>query len=409
MTGHTEKQHKMLILGAIDAGQPNACVLHLFSMALAFLKLGHHVEVVIPKPPGGHIAMDLGDSQLTVHQKLSAKSLSLPNSFNNLFWLPWLLFHVKRHQIDIVYSRLNAFSFITNACLRLFTSAQIISEHNGWVEDEVQALKYPKWLAWLERRFQICDARFAHLIRVVVPGIKDLLVHAGISEQKIFVVGNGTNTAHIHPLDRQSVMTQLKLDPSLFYIGFIGHLAAWQGVDLAILAFAQIVSKNPNARLLIAGDGPERHTLEQLTKKLKLTNRVHFLGSIALSRSNLVINAFDIAIAPFTAMRNSRIGLSPLKIRDYAAAGRPVVAADVPGIRESTSSDWLITHTVDQETDLCDKICSLISTPNRLKQMGECARQFAVTRYDWSQIATDTLYEIENRIRIKEKDLVAIS
>ena len=60
----------------------------------------------------------------------------------------------------------------------------------------------------------------------------------------------------------------------------------------------------------------------------------HFLFAGAVPQDKVVffINAMDVCVAPFTRKRNERIGLSPLKIYDYLACGKPIVASDINGV-----------------------------------------------------------------------------
>ena len=137
---------------------------------------------------------------------------------------------------------------------------------------------------------------------------------------------------------------------------------SWQGVDIAIAAMDRL-RDIPHLELLIAGDGPERGHLESLAADLGLAERIRFLGYVPRDQALAVINGFDVALAPFTRERNAEIGLSPIKIRDYAAAGRIVVAADIEGVRELSEAGWLFPHVSDDADDLARVIRRVIAIP----------------------------------------------
>ena len=107
-----------------------------------------------------------------------------------------------------------------------------------------------------------------------------------------------------------------------------------------------------------------------------------------------MINAFDVAIAPFISRRNSAIGLSALKLRDYAAAGRAVVAADLPGIADHAEAGWLVLHRPDDPQDLADKVEALLADPVRRKEMGDTARRYAEANFGWTRTAGTILEHI---------------
>lgn len=114
-----------------------------------------------------------------------------------------------------------------------------------------------------------------------------------------------------------------------------------------------------------------------------------------LDNANGTINAFDIALAPFIAAFNAEIGRAALKIRDYAASARPVVAADIPGLHPFAEAGWLLTHTPD---DLAENIAVLLADPERRERMGKAARAYAQAHFPWRQAAGKILAEAEEMI-----------
>lgn len=397
---------KILLFGSFEASGSNATLIHLFSIAEAWQKMGFNVEVLIPKPCNGKLAIGVEDISFQLHQKYSARSLYLPNCLSGLINVAWIINHVRRNQINLIYSRMNVLSYISSLFLRLFTEAIIVTEHNGWLSDEIASLgKARKVSKKIFELFQIWDAKIAHFVRVVTPGIKNLLVQNKVNPERILVQGNGTQTNWFFPLPREECIQQLNLAPDLFYIGFIGNLVAWQGIDLSLRAFSIVFKSFPQARLLIVGGGSELHNLKKIATKLNMSNYVKFIGEIPVLDANKYLNVFDIAIAPFIKERNNTIGLSPLKIRDYAAAGRPVVCADILGISESTSSNWVLLHEPDCEKDLADKLIYLIMNPIVRQNMSKSAREYALSHYSWDTVAKNILSEITANI-ITEKGIL---
>jgi glycosyltransferase involved in cell wall biosynthesis len=222
--------------------------------------------------------------------------------------------------------------------------------------------------------------------RCVTVGIANLLAQHGVPENKLIVIGNGVDTDEMRPLPgTESSPTGSNI--GVKRLGFIGGLVNWQGVECAIQAMAQLRDIE-GLELLIAGDGPERLKLEALAKKLTLTGRVHFLGYVPREKAVDVINSFNIALAPFTRRRNDEIGLSPIKIRDYAATGRIVVAAQIDGIKELAADGWLFTHRPDDPKDLANIVRQLLRCPAQERvALSRRARAYAKAHFDWRQIS----------------------
>lgn len=109
-------------------------------------------------------------------------------------------------------------------------------------------------------------------------------------------------------------------------LGFVGFVRDWHGIDAIIRAMADDALA---LSLTIVGDGPVRPDLERLADETGLTGRVRFTGVIPNEAVPDALAGFDIALLPKAVPY-----ASPLKIFDYMAAARPIVAPDQPNIRE---------------------------------------------------------------------------
>ena len=88
-------------------------------------------------------------------------------------------------------------------------------------------------------------------------------------------------------------------------------------------------------KYLIVGDGGGlKKSLQTRVEKYNLKQEISFLGHIKHQDIVHYINAFDVAVAPFTGERNKLIGLSPLKLYEYLACGKPVIASRIEGVSE---------------------------------------------------------------------------
>jgi glycosyltransferase involved in cell wall biosynthesis len=116
-------------------------------------------------------------------------------------------------------------------------------------------------------------------------------------------------------------------------IGYAGHLYPWKGVHLVIEALAAL----PDTRGLIIG-GHEGEgdlgRLRELVDQLDCTSRVTFTGRVAPVDVAPLLKQADVLTLPNPASAISTAFTSPLKLFEYMAAGRPIVASDLPSIRE---------------------------------------------------------------------------
>lgn len=209
---------------------------------------------------------------------------------------------------------------------------------------------------------------------------RDDLVRRGIPAETIQVIYNGVDVSSLRPaLNERS---------ELPLFSYLGRLKRYKRVDIVIKAFALL--DRPNARLEIAGKGDDRERLEQLVSKLKLDDRVRFLGFISeREKGNLLRRSW----ATVLASPKEGWGISNL---ESAACGTPVIAADSPGIRESViDGDTGFLVPGSDVAAYAAAMRGLVESPELVATLGASARRFAEI-FTWDRAATETLAHLEH-------------
>ncbi|MGB9857720.1 MAG: glycosyltransferase family 4 protein [Dictyoglomaceae bacterium] len=147
---------------------------------------------------------------------------------------------------------------------------------------------------------------------------KKLLIKMGLSEKKIVLIHNG--------ISEVLEVKDLPIKINGFIIGTIARLAKSKGINYLISAFSILEKKYNNIKLVIIGDGEERENLERLAKKLKVENKVYFLGSIPNAR--YYIKNFQIFVLP------SLFEFLSISILEALSSKVPVIATRVGGTPE---------------------------------------------------------------------------
>lgn len=298
--------------------------------------------------------------------------------------VPRFLVHLLRQKPDVVYMRLGMVSALYAIATRLVfgNRIKIFTEHNGWIGPEALTSGKPAALAFVGQLMQQWSAHCSHRVRAVSSGIKSYLVSLGIREDKVVVIGNGTDTDHFRPHDT----------PPRYDIGFTGNLARWQGLEWLLDAFALVLDRIPEASLAIAGAGPEEHNLQARIQKYGLSNHVHLLGPVAYEQISDIINQCRICVAPkmqFVHAQNHQVtySYSPLKIRDYAACGKPIIASRIPGLEEIETAHFGLLIPPGDTPALAEGIIRLLTDPSSCHAMGLNARAYAESHYAWRMTA----------------------
>ncbi len=315
----------------------------------------------------------------------------------------YLLYSCIKNRPDVLYLRQNSFPFFPIILCNILKIPSIV-EVNGLVLDELKVNPDSKSIAYrvfsyLALRSEKLNYRYCNKIVSVTDKLKEELVKLySVPEEKVFVINNGANTDLFKPLDKKQVKAKLGLESSTKYVCFVGHLAAWQGVEFLIYASPLILEKCPDIRFLIVGDGVMRDKLLELASELGLSDKFVFTGRVPYECVPLYINAADVCVAPFIRERNSKIGLSALKTYEYLACGKPIVASSIPGVKDLIeSSGGGISVTPEDPEEMATAIVKLASEDSTRALMGEKGRKYVLKTHSWDGVARKIL-EICNDI-----------
>ena len=215
--------------------------------------------------------------------------------------------------------------------------------------------------------------RSADRVLAVTEVLKSMIVARGVAPERVVVIPNGIDPGRFADLPEPA------RDPAEVVLGFVGFVRTWHGLDAVIKAMAAYAGP-PRLRLVIIGDGPARPELEALTASLGLGERVSFPGIAQPADVPRLVAGFDIALQPKVVAY-----ASPLKVFDYMAAGRAIVAPDQPNIREILADGQTALLFDPAVPDaMWQAIHRLIREPELRHRLGAAARRELDTRnYTW--------------------------
>ncbi len=189
-------------------------------------------------------------------------------------------------------------------------------------------LTFPPLAGWVERRIW----RKADLVVAVSESLGRHLQKAGVAPTCICVLPNASDPRLFHPdLESDSVRKRFNLD-GRYVIGFVGTFRPWHGVDLLLEGFEELHREDSSTHLLLVGDGPLRPDYEEKVRKMNLQGAVTFAGGVAHEEVPRYLAAMDVAVAPYPAVKD--FYYSPLKLFEYMAVGRAVVASRIGQVAE---------------------------------------------------------------------------
>jgi len=298
-------------------------------------------------------------------------------------------------KFDIIYTRNQSFVFLTKILFLNIYNKKLIFELNGIAKDERKLIScnskgsQNSSIDFIKEFIFKKSIRTPYKIIAVTSGIKKYLHDEyDINNEKIVVINNGANTDQFKPMDSNESRNKLELDPTKDYVCFVGNLAAWQGVEYLIQAAPLILSKCPNVNFLIVGDGIMKDKWMKLAKNSGSFDKFIFTGSIPHERIPLYINSSNVCVAPFIVSRNAKIGLSALKMYEYLACGKPVVASDIQGVGDLLrKSNGGIAVIPEKSSNLAEGIIKLLRNEQLQKEMGYNGLEFVLMNHSWACVA----------------------
>lgn len=221
---------------------------------------------------------------------------------------------------------------------------------------------------------------------VISGGIRDELIRAGIPASKILVARDAVDFDQFNiALSKRECRQKLQLPQASKIVAYTGHLYAWKGVRV----LAEAVSMLPSGieAYLVGGTSDD---VLRFKEKYQFPN-LHVVGWQDPGQVPLWLRAVDLLVLPNSA--REKIGAlytSPLKLFEYMASGTPMIAADLPAVREIIDDSHAIFFDPDDSRMLAEKILEGFENyADRVERAR--AAQTEAKKYSWENRARETL------------------
>ncbi len=211
--------------------------------------------------------------------------------------------------------------------------------------------------------------------RIIVHSASYARTSRALQGRPLAVVPSTVDTDRFHPRSDDAALRRELRAEGVPVVLFVGRLVPHKGVEDLILALLDLP---PPTLLVVAGDGPRRAALERLAASQGLLSRVRFVGAVSdedLPRYHAIS---QVVVLP----SNNRLEGFGLAIVEAMASGRPVIVADVPGVRDviENGRDGLLAEPL-MSTDIAHRCRQLLNDPALREALGRSARESAVQKY----------------------------
>jgi glycosyltransferase involved in cell wall biosynthesis len=237
---------------------------------------------------------------------------------------------VREHRPDCLYERYNLY-LPAGVWLKRRFGLPMLLEVNAPIFEErskYHGIALPRFARWTET----FAWRGADRVLPVTGVLARRVIDAGVPEHRIAVIPNGIDWSKFGMVpDRDEAKSRLGLSGRVV-LGFTGFMREWHGLERVVDLIAQ--HRHQPWHLLLVGEGPARASIEQRARELNVQDRVTLTGVVARDKVADYVAAFDVALQPDVVDY-----ASPLKLFEYLALARAVVAPDKPNIREVLTHD----------------------------------------------------------------------
>lgn len=249
-----------------------------------------------------------------------------------------LRWRIARRPADVIYVRDAVCAAWLALLARYVVGAQVVYEIHDLEAQNPSANSGPitRRLAPLVDRFALRHAdRVVSLTRTFADLLRDR--PALTPNGPIAVIPDAYDDGQFFPRDRAEARAALVLPADAFIVAYTGLTWKYHGVDRAVDAFALLLENVPAARLLLVGGrDSEREEIRALSARLGIADAVQIVPPVAPGASVRYVAAADAVVFADTVSKESA---SPLKFFEYAACARPIVAVDLPALREILPDD----------------------------------------------------------------------
>jgi len=250
-------------------------------------------------------------------------------------------------------------------------------------------------LSGLARRLEIRTFKKCDVLVCISGTLKEIIVReAGIPPAKVMVVPNAVDSEVFNP-----ETCEPKRIFAGFTVGYVGGLYPRQGLELMIEALSELRAEGAEISLVVVGEGTMRAPWEALARRLGGFEHVAFVGRVQWREVPRFIAGFDLGYYGQLRPREMEMYHSPLKLYEYMAMAKPVLASEFEDARRVIRNEetGFLFQPNDKE-DLKRVLKQAYGSRNELPKMGSKAREEIVSKHDWLARVRDIISAVEDQV-----------
>lgn len=213
---------------------------------------------------------------------------------------------------------------------------------------------------------------------------------AGVPPDRIHTVRNGADPTIFRPLDGRAFRRKLRARSRPVLL-VLCRLVRRKGVDVVICAMPDILTDNPDALLIVAGDGPERSALEKLAGRQGVADSVLFIGPVPYEDLPVCFSAADVFLLTPRHMPPDVEGFG-LVYLEAGACELPVIGSRTGGISDAVQDGVTgLLVPPDDPAAVAAAVHLLLSEPSVARDFGRAGRAHVLDYANWNRVVETLL------------------
>lgn len=306
---------------------------------------------------------------------------------------PCMFWACRRSRPDWVYCR-PVFTMFSPVLVARIIGIPHIVHFSGDAVEILRSTKANILIRYLYSFLERVNVKLSTRVIVETSNSKTIReIRHGIRDQRVVVIPNGANVELFKPMDKSRARERIGIARDYCCVAFAGNVGRLQGLSYLVESAPLVLRELPKTLFLIVGDGDMKDQIQRQVDQMGLASSFVFTGRVPYQEVPVYIGASDVCVAPRIRDVCEKTGISLLKLGEYLACERPVVASDIDGVgpvlREANAG---IPVPLEDPGELARAVLRLLKDPTLRDDMGRNGRRYVVENLSW-QITTVKLLE----------------
>ena len=349
------------------------------------------------------------DSIYNLHENIEIIRFKIPylKDFQNIkyvcsivHYIYWLIFQIKsfiiakkiikKNKIDIFYGYEVAGTPIAHYLAKKYNTL-CVSRFQGTIIKPDSIEKIP--LFSLKQLHTYGMKQQTDLIIMTDDGTQGDKVLNNLNQnmEKVKFWKNGVDIYHTPDFDKKNILKKYNIPNDRFIIVSVSRLANWKRVDRTIKALYEVIKEKTDFHFIVVGGGPEKTTLEELTKKLSLNDHITFTGALEHQFAQEITKCADLFISMYDLSNVGNPLLETLKI------GKPIITLNNGDTSRVITNGYngILLNTSEINL-LSEKILEIINDKDLRLRLSENAKIYASKElWTWEERINTEIQTVE--------------